>query len=313
MDRVHCLALVLLACWSLTPELASKEPAKQTVRIRLVKLVPLPGNLPEAVRKVLYPRWEHLDAWRSGIKENVKKINDLPPVRKGSPEAAVRLRDLNKLASEADDCSAKIEPFNAEVERARVEASHLQWLAAMRAGVVRVLTDKTCPWPDSVSQFLLNDGLSWQEPPADSTELNRTGSLDVHKSQKSDTPGRSAANMAAAYDPVTRTVVIKSGFRAFDPAGQRELLSFEMGKLLWDRLSPAQQEDFRVRFSDKIAAAELNRLPHVPGVVEGNTNAMFGYAYTRLLFYPDKLPQELRASWKETPPHAVLSSSGRCP
>ena len=128
------LSIVLLASMTSTVLLAAQQA---DVAVRLTKIATVPEDLPEAVRTELNQRRMRLDTVRSKIKQQVEEINALPSVPRGSAEAARRLRELQRLAREAEGCSAAVRQFNADVEakseQGLFQASRQAWVTAMRS------------------------------------------------------------------------------------------------------------------------------------------------------------------------------------
>lgn len=119
-----------------------------------------------------------------------------------------------------------------------------------------------------------------------------------------------ALNLPAAYDQAAGALVIKPGFTKRILAAQIDLLTFELGKLIWDRRSVAYQRRFSKEFAGTILAQGLDRLPNSSDVVEKDANSTFSFAYRHFLFDRRKLPRDLIKWWSNDPPHAVLEVSG---
>ena len=131
-------------------------------------------------------------------------------------------------------------------------------------------------------------------------------------------------SLPVAYDRALEALVIKPGFtkRTSDTtqkqllAAQLDLLSFEMGKFIWDRLSVADQRRFsKKEFAGAIRAQGLDYLPNSRDagirrtgvrVLEKDNNAIFAFAYRHFVFDDGpELPRNLVEWWSNDPPYAV--------
>jgi hypothetical protein len=176
-------------------------------------------------------------------------------------------------------------------QKKRLAAIEVNWTnaipppAAVTAALKTVLNDPA--WPLSVRQALAKTKIRWRAEPVSGLEMLNPDS-----------------SLPAACEPSTGTLVIKRGFLNHTVAYQKDILAFEFGKLVWERLPNEFQQRFSDEFSGRFAPDNVRRLPNAPDVIEADANSIFAYAYRDFLFDRKTLPNSLVIWWIKSPPHS---------
>jgi len=259
---------------------------------QLPRLSSIPDTLPETVRQALSQDMESLKQAVIGLSARVNQHNSECRSTIAGTARDAECREMNgRLMGEARSLAAKMKDFNQAVDEAKIWGTGSKPPADITEAVKKAIN--AAVWPPRVKLILSKTKFIWKAERASALEFfNPT------------------LNLPAAYDPAAGALVIKPGFTKRTLATQIDLLSFEMGKMIWDRRSVAYQRRFSEEFAGTIAAQGLDRLPNSRDVIEKDDNATFSFAYRHFLFDRQKLPRDLVKWWSNDPPHAVLEVRG---
>jgi hypothetical protein len=209
--------------------------------------------------------------------------------------AAAFDREAREGKAEREQLDAELEAIDRRrvslIRHVKLTAIEVNWTndspppAAVTAAVKSVLNDPA--WPLSVRQALAKTKIRWRDEPVSGLELLNP-----------------KLGLPAACEPSTGTLVIKRGFLNHTSAYQKDIVAFEFGKLVWERLPREHRQRFSDEFSGRFAPDAARRLPNAPDVIEADANSNFAYVYRQFLFDRKKAPNSLVIWWINSPPHS---------
>lgn len=223
------------------------------------------------------------EAAKVGREEREHLDKDLAEVRKRKAAVTAELLEISVPTREKDRKKS-------DREGRRV---HLNWASessppgAIKEAVARVINGDA--WPVGVKHAFATIKFEWKVQPVSSLELLN----------------KNLSPPAAAYDPAKGTLVITRTFGQLAALDQRDVIAFELGKLVYDRL-PARD---RSRFDDQwanLVARDADPVRIANG--ELDRYAIFARAYRHFLFDRSQLPDALINWWDHDPPHAILTT-----
>jgi hypothetical protein len=177
--------------------------------------------------------------------------------------------------------------------------------AEIDGAVERVIDDPA--WPERAKDVLF----TWKNEPPSGPDLVKAPEGNFVRAPADHVD----VSRCAGVDPAANSLIIYPSFSKLAQDQQKDIVSFELGKLIWHKMSPALQAEFRPYINSVREMGEGPReefslhLPHATVVNESpGTDAVFAKAYSYFLFDRGNLPAALEELWKRNTPNTVLES-----